>query len=185
MKYLLVLAVLFLSGCPQQSSPGTQPQPEYSRPAPSYMEHTIVYSGETLAEIALHYTGRSTNWLAIQDANPGIRPERLRIGQTILIPRDLVVNDKPFVKTVSKKSIDAMPVEQAAEELTTEEEKKAPSTESSPSPTPVATAEPTPAPTAEPTPIPTAEPTVAPVTTGAASSSSDNERERLLDELLQ
>ena len=58
----------------------------------------ISYSGETLAVIAAWYTGRATNWQAIRDANPGLRPERLNLGQIIMIPGDLVVQPEPMPK---------------------------------------------------------------------------------------
>jgi hypothetical protein len=192
---IVVVATLFLSGCPQQQTQRVQPSSEDYRPAPSYLEHTIVYSGETLAEIALHYTGRATNWMAIMDANPGIRPERLRIGQVILIPRQLVVNERPFVKTVSKKSSakqpaaespahqDAAPQSEDKPAETTPAEDTAESSELAPEPTSALTVAPTVAPTA--TPAPTIVPLVVPSTPAATSATPDNEREKLLDELLQ
>lgn len=60
------------------------------------LEHVIRYAGENLALISQWYTGRSANWPAILDANPGAVPTALRLGQVILIPRHLVIRDEPM-----------------------------------------------------------------------------------------
>ena len=46
----------------------------------------IVRPGDTLESIAKKLLGRKSRWTRIRDANPGLKPERLRPGQTILIP---------------------------------------------------------------------------------------------------
>ena len=81
-----------------QSSRGYQPPPSTPpvRPAFEDVDHRISYSGETLAGIAAWYTGKSTNWQAIQSANPGLRPNRLNIGQHIIVPGELVVRRDPM-----------------------------------------------------------------------------------------
>lgn len=60
------------------------------------LEHVIRYTGENLALISQWYTGRSANWPAILEANPGTVPTALRLGQVILIPKHLVIRDEPM-----------------------------------------------------------------------------------------
>ncbi len=75
------------------------------RQEPAYLDHVVKYQGETLAVISAWYTGKGANWRAIQDANPGLRPEAIRLGQVIRIPQTLVVEQRPLprekVRTVS------------------------------------------------------------------------------------
>jgi len=86
-----------------------------------FLDHSVTYSGETLSIIAQWYTGRTDNWRLIADANPGLRPERIRLGDSIQIPRHLVVEDAPlpegFVRkfrgAASAPKKDAKPVEKA------------------------------------------------------------------------
>lgn len=96
-----ILCFLLLTGCPQNSDQ-TTPPPANNRAndKPGDVEHRIAYSGETLAIIANWYTGKSTNWPLIRDANPGLRPERLNLGQVVRIPGDLVVERNPLPRRV-------------------------------------------------------------------------------------
>jgi nucleoid-associated protein YgaU len=55
-------------------------------PAPSRMRRYEIQEGDTLESIARKLLGRKSRWTRIRDANPGLKPERLRPGQTILIP---------------------------------------------------------------------------------------------------
>lgn len=47
--------------------------------------HTVA-SGETLGDIAQRYYGTRSKWKLIAEANPGIRPESLAVGQQLVIP---------------------------------------------------------------------------------------------------
>ncbi len=58
------------------------PEPIASAPSAAETEHTIV-KGEVLATIAKKY---GVGWKAIEAANPGINPNRLKIGDKIKIP---------------------------------------------------------------------------------------------------
>ena len=58
------------------------PEPVNPAPAAGVTEHTIV-KGELLATIAKKY---GVGWKAIEAANPGINPNRLKIGDKIKIP---------------------------------------------------------------------------------------------------
>jgi len=48
----------------------------------------IVKSGETLSSIAERTLGDAQAWRRIAQANPGIDPDALRIGQRLTIPAD-------------------------------------------------------------------------------------------------
>jgi nucleoid-associated protein YgaU len=46
----------------------------------------IIGADETLSDLSIKYFGTSTRWREIQQANPGIDPNSLRVGQKITIP---------------------------------------------------------------------------------------------------
>ncbi len=52
--------------------------------------HQVKWQRETLYSIALWYTGSGKYWKALADANPDIKPHRIRIGDTIRIPQHLI-----------------------------------------------------------------------------------------------
>ena len=54
-------------------------------PAPKLRTHTIK-KGDTLWSLAKNYLGDGRRWPEIVKANPGLKPERLQIGQTLNIP---------------------------------------------------------------------------------------------------
>lgn len=60
--------------------------------------HKVSFQGETLALIANWYTGKTTNWKIIKDANPNLKPERMYLGQEIVIPGNLVSRREPLPK---------------------------------------------------------------------------------------
>jgi 5'-nucleotidase len=53
--------------------------------APSSNTYTIKH-GDTLWKIAAAHYGDGKKWKQIADANPGISPSALRVGQTITLP---------------------------------------------------------------------------------------------------
>jgi len=87
---LLLTSILF--GCANENDRNRTPPP------PMYFQHSVKYQGETLASIADWYTGDTRNWKAIARANPSIKPERIRIGDIINIPPELVKKTKPYPK---------------------------------------------------------------------------------------
>jgi 2',3'-cyclic-nucleotide 2'-phosphodiesterase/3'-nucleotidase len=73
-------------GSPRPSSSGPSVGP--SGPAPGSLSADGVYvikSGDTLAKIGAEF---GVSWQEIMRVNPGVNPNRLRIGQEILIPVD-------------------------------------------------------------------------------------------------
>ena len=46
----------------------------------------VVAKGETLGDISKVYFGTTTKWKQIVEANPGVRPENLKVGQSLAIP---------------------------------------------------------------------------------------------------
>ncbi|MBP1725412.1 MAG: hypothetical protein H6Q51_710 [Deltaproteobacteria bacterium] len=68
-------------------SPGT--------PRVGYL-HTVRWQGETLCLIAQWYTGSWKNWRTLADSNSAINPDRLVIGDTVVIPEGLLKNRKPL-----------------------------------------------------------------------------------------
>lgn len=101
---LLVLSGEFIIGCAPKKQPVVEP---VVVPEPTDYEHTVKYSGETLALISLWYTKESNNWHAILDANPGLDVKRMSIGQIIKIPSGLIKEQAPmprsFVGRATKK----------------------------------------------------------------------------------
>jgi serine/threonine protein kinase len=70
--------------------------------------HTVRYKGESLSIIADWYLGSVLGWKKLAKANPSIVAAQVEIGDVIVIPRDLVKNDKPFEKSHIKVVLDRM-----------------------------------------------------------------------------
>ncbi len=99
---LCLLLLIVAVACGRQAPPPPPSEP-LEPPKPAMVEHTVQYSGETLGLIARWYTGKTSNWQEIVAANPGLRPERINIGDQIMIPASLVVNDKPLPSTAVRR----------------------------------------------------------------------------------
>jgi hypothetical protein len=74
------------------------PPPPPSKPKPRPYVHEVRYSGEILISIAKWYTGSRNNWTAIAKANPHLNPNRIFIGDKILIPENLLKRRDPMPK---------------------------------------------------------------------------------------
>jgi len=59
--------------------------PPAPAPAPATRTHTIA-RGDTLSELSQRYLGTARRWSEIVNANPGLQPNRLIVGETINIP---------------------------------------------------------------------------------------------------
>jgi len=79
-----------------------------------YLTHTIKWRGENLSIIARWYTGSSKNWMNLIEANPGIKPRRIEIGDSILIPEALLETRQPmpidFLSSATGKKIESSPL---------------------------------------------------------------------------
>jgi len=99
--FLLTCSLVILSGCAPKHTTSSVPQ------SPTLFPHKIKYSGETLAAIAEWYTGTTKNWQVLAAANPDLKPNKLTIGKTVLIPEDLLTRVEPlpkkFLKTLPPK----------------------------------------------------------------------------------
>jgi len=71
----------------------------------SYFEHRVKWSGETLSLIAKWYTGRYGSWKAIAQANPGLNPNRIAVGDIIHIPPEMMKTKKPLPRKVVFKTL--------------------------------------------------------------------------------
>lgn len=70
-----------------EPTPGLQPIPPVVNPQPpAAPSEYVVQQGDSLERIAKQCYGKRSLWKAIADANPGVNPNKLRIGQKLAIP---------------------------------------------------------------------------------------------------
>ena len=73
----------------------------------TYYFHKVRHPGESLSVIAEWYTGDVENWHYLAKANPKLDPDRITIGITVLIPKNLLHTKKAmpqeFVDAVAKR----------------------------------------------------------------------------------
>lgn len=99
---------------PEQVLPPEPPQMQYHA-------HTIQWPGESLIRISSWYTGSGYNWQLIVNANPSVNHRRMKIGDTILIPEDLLKTHQPMPadyrvpKSSPKKKVPKAPPEPVQE----------------------------------------------------------------------
>jgi LysM repeat protein len=67
-----------------------------SRVEPTPYVHAVRRSGETLAAISTWYTGSADNWKRLVEANSGLNPRRINVGDKILIPAALMKTQQPM-----------------------------------------------------------------------------------------
>ena len=70
-----------------------------------YFEHRVKWPGETLSLIAKWYTGSYGNWKAIAQANPGLNPNLIAVGDSISIPPEMMKTQKPLPRKVVSKTL--------------------------------------------------------------------------------
>ncbi len=82
--------VAYSAPAPVQTS---TPDPALASPAPTEMASAsgangsyTIKRGDTLWKIASQHYGDGKKWREIADANPGLTPSELRVGQTITLP---------------------------------------------------------------------------------------------------
>ncbi|NOY68437.1 MAG: LysM peptidoglycan-binding domain-containing protein [Deltaproteobacteria bacterium] len=117
-----LVLVFLLSGCAEISKrfpeaskrfPAIFPQektvvPEKQEPVAVIPEpeasfvHIVTWPGESLSVISKWYTGKITNWRAIADSNPQLDPDRIYIGDEVVIPDELLITEKEMPKSFVK-----------------------------------------------------------------------------------
>jgi hypothetical protein len=112
LSYFCVVLVFFLG-----SACAPVKRRTFEEPLTEYSYHTVMYPGETLAIIARWYTGQSGNWEALLDHNPEVNPRRLRLGDLVKIPQELLIRDdampKKFVDKANAKVASKTPAKPA------------------------------------------------------------------------
>lgn len=88
MRIWLLISVALLAACSSSGTTYRQPQ--------DYYYHTVSREGETLSAISRWYTGSSTNWEFLLKHNPGLDPQRLRLGDRVGIPRGWMITSRPM-----------------------------------------------------------------------------------------
>lgn len=127
---LILAAMLVLSfgagGCVKK--PVAPEGDVLAEPQVTYIYHKVKYPGETLGAVSAWYTGSVNNWRVILAHNPGLDVRRIRIGDVILIPQDLVVKETPmperFVEGMLRRRQPDAPEEAAQPRTPVVEEKK-------------------------------------------------------------
>jgi len=88
-----------------KSSPSEDEETSIEPQRISYFEHRVKWPGETLSLIAGWYTGGYGNWKAIAQANPGLNPNRIAVGDIINIPPQMMKTKKPLPRKVVSKTL--------------------------------------------------------------------------------
>lgn len=60
-------------------------------PSEKYFSHKVRLRGESLSIIAKWYSGKLENWKILASANPNLNPNRIDIGDEILIPESIML----------------------------------------------------------------------------------------------
>jgi hypothetical protein len=95
----------FSSSGDEEPSNKSQPEALAAPEQTNYFEHRVTWSGETLSLIARWYTGHYGNWKAIAQANPGLNPNRILVGNIIYIPPEMMKTKKPLPRKVVSKTL--------------------------------------------------------------------------------
>jgi hypothetical protein len=91
---------------PAPPAPPASPTPSPPK-QPGYFIRTVTWPNESLSIIAAWYTGQIDNWKILVEANPELDPNRMRIGDTVRIPEQLLKTREPmpqdFVESLAPK----------------------------------------------------------------------------------
>jgi hypothetical protein len=60
--------------------------------------HQVRFKGESIGILAEWYTGDVTNWRRVVAINKNIDPQKIEIGDVILIPRDIIIRKEPLTE---------------------------------------------------------------------------------------
>lgn len=80
-------------------------EPVPSIEKPEFYVHKVRWLGETISVIAQWYTGTPKNWEAIAKVNSDFDPKRMGIGDTILIPADILKTREPMPRKYLRTSV--------------------------------------------------------------------------------
>lgn len=61
-----------------------------------YYLHTVKYPDESISIIAKWFTGDLRNWEVLAKSNPDLNPNRIFLGDTIKIPRNIMITQAPL-----------------------------------------------------------------------------------------
>ncbi len=89
------------SVAPAPAQPEAPPPPQVKaepKPRETHIAHTVKWSGETLSIISLWYTGNQGNWKVIARTNANLDPNRIYVGNEILIPVGLLKTQNSLPK---------------------------------------------------------------------------------------
>jgi len=83
---------------PAEIRESVPPPPVPTEPAEkvTYFTHTVRFSGESISIIAAWYTGDLENWKILAPVNTKIDPNRIFIGNKVLIPENLLKTREPM-----------------------------------------------------------------------------------------
>ncbi|MGE5310786.1 MAG: hypothetical protein ACM3MN_03505 [Nitrospirota bacterium] len=105
--------ILSLAGCAGRKEAGKEPEGEKVKgppavqqapPAPpppkarTYFIRTVTWPNESLSIIAAWYTGQIDNWKILVEANPELDPVRIRKGDKVRIPEELLKTREPMTQ---------------------------------------------------------------------------------------
>jgi hypothetical protein len=77
--------------------PPMKPAPKVEPTAENFV-HEVKWPGESLSIIAGWYTGDIQNWKALSPFNPHVKPDVIRMGDRIVIPRNMMKTQEPMPK---------------------------------------------------------------------------------------
>ena len=108
---LACLLLILMSGCSffrgaQHGEIDSDEEGGAQRVQPERAVVHTVRQRETLSSISKKYSGSSSHWKQIVEANPGLKPAKLRPGDELLIPQPLSASRaaKPTAKSAAKKN---------------------------------------------------------------------------------
>jgi hypothetical protein len=78
------------SAVPSAEQPETVQQVEQVTDPDDYYIHTVKFPQENISIIARWFTGDGKNWKELAKSNPTIKPNRIRLGDEIKIPRNIM-----------------------------------------------------------------------------------------------
>jgi hypothetical protein len=114
---------------PAEQAPPPPPPPK----EPTYFIRTVTWPNESLSIIAAWYTGQIDNWKILVEANPELDPVRIRKGDKVRIPEELLKTREPMTQEFVESLV---PKPKPAKKAAPAEKHKPPPAGSPPPPSP-------------------------------------------------